>query len=581
MVMHIAILPQDVASRIAAGEVIERPASVVKELVENSLDAGATDIKVEVLRGGRRLSRVIDDGHGIPALEAELAFERYATSKLKSIDDLSGISTLGFRGEALRSIAAVSQVTMVTRAESEAVGNLLRLEGGQLVLRETTGGTPGTVVTVENLFYNTPARLKFMRSAMTESRYISELVASYAMAYPRVRFSLLQDGRKVFQSKGSGSLYDVLVDVYGLEIAQQMLEVQEDSVGSTCVSVTGFVSGPLLHRSSSRNLTMLVNGRWVRDRVISHAIREAYHSLLPKGRHPIVVLRADLPGDQVDVNVHPAKSEVRFRDTGAVYSSVQKAVRRALSRRAMVPADSTSFTWERVVEERERRLVGIEDRYPATAGALALELQRTTAPSERFVEAPSRDKLPMLRVLGQLGRTYIIAEGPTGMYLVDQHAAHERVLYERFEEERSKAAIATQTLVEPVVIDEGPGGMWEDGPRLERLRELGFDVEPFGSGALLVRAVPAVLGVGDIRKSVTDILEEMQIANGSQSAADAAVISLACHGAIRSGQTLGLDEMRALVVQLEQTRLPRTCPHGRPTMLHVSAERLEKEFGRR
>jgi DNA mismatch repair protein MutL len=336
-----------------------------------------------------------------------------------------------------------------------------------------------------------------------------------------------------------------------------------------------------LHRSSSRNLTMLVNGRWVRDRVISHAIREAYHGVLPKGRHPIVVLRADLPGDQVDVNVHPAKSEVRFRDTGAVYSSVQKAVRRTLSRRAPIPGDSTSFTWERAVDERQRRLLRVGDRDPATPSALALELQRTAAPEAQLVDLPSTDKVPMLRVLGQLGRTYIVAEGPTGMYLVDQHAAHERVLYERLEQQRSQAEVATQTLVEPVVIKAGPIGAGPSDPHLATLRELGFDVEPFGSGTLLVRSVPAVLKQADVGKSVTDILEEMQIANGGQSPHDALLVSLACHGAIRSGQTLGPDEMRALVVQLEQTSLPRTCPHGRPTMLHVSAERLEREFGRR
>jgi DNA mismatch repair protein MutL len=579
--MQIRVLPQDVASRIAAGEVIERPASVVKELVENSVDAGAAEIRVEVRQGGRRLIRVIDDGQGIPQEEAEIAFQRYATSKLRSIEDLQQISTLGFRGEALRSIAAVSQVTMVTRAESQEVGTLLRLEGGRVVRRESKGAGKGTVLTVENLFYNTPARLKFMRSSATEARHISELVTCYALAYPHLRFSLLEDGRSVFQSKGSGSLYDVLVEVYGLEVAQQMLEIKDGSRATSTVRVKGFVGDPLLNRADARNLTMLVNGRWVRDRLIGHAVREAYHGLLPKGRHPIAVLKVELPGDQVDVNVHPAKSEVRFRDTGAVYSSVQKAVRQALSRMAPVPGDSASFTWEHVVDDRQRRLVEATDRPTARPGELAFEVQRTAEPLLPVTEVPSGGKLPMLRVLGQLGRTYIIAEGPTGMYLIDQHAAHERVLYERFQVERAGTSVASQTLVSPVTIEPPPRMGRIEETRLVKLRELGFDIEPFGSGTYLVRGVPAVLQLGDIERSVLDILEEAESASGSRPWDDEIVVSLACHGATRSGQTLGVEDMRALIVQLEQTSLPRTCPHGRPTMVHVSAERLEKEFGRR
>ncbi len=579
--MPIKVLPQDVASRIAAGEVIERPASVVKELVENSVDAGAGDIRVEVRQGGRRLIRVLDDGHGIPQEETQLAFERYATSKLRCIEDLSQISTLGFRGEALRSIAAVSHVTMVTRAEGEEVGTLLCLEGGRVVRHESRGANRGTVLTVENLFYNTPARLKFMRSPATEARHISELVTCYAMAYPMLRFSLLEDGRSVFQSKGSGSLYDILVEVYGLKVAQQMLEIKDGAGATPTVRVRGFVSDPLLNRADTRNLTMLVNGRWVRDRLIGHAVREAYHGLLPKGRHPIAVLRVELPGEQVDVNVHPAKSEVRFRDTGAVYSSVQRAVRQTLAGMGPVPGDSASFTWEHAVESRQRRLVQAMDRATVRPGELAFEVQRTAEPVLPTAEAPARGKLPMLRVLGQLGRTYIIAEGPTGLYLIDQHAAHERVLYERFRVERTSASVASQTLVSPVTIEPGPRLGTLDEARLSKLRELGFDMEPFGSGTYLVRGIPALLQVADVEQSVTDILEEAERAGGERPWDDEIVVSLACHGAIRSGETLGAEEMRALVVQLEQTSLPRTCPHGRPTMLHVSAERLEREFGRK
>jgi DNA mismatch repair protein MutL len=579
--MTIRILSPEVASKIAAGEVVERPASVVKELIENSIDAGATEVKVEIRQGGRRLIRVIDDGCGIPRDEVKLAFERYATSKLQSSEQLATISTLGFRGEALPSIAAVSQATLVTHAQGEEMGTLLRLEAGRMVRHEAQGAGQGTVVTVENLFFNTPARLKFLRSDATEARHISELVTCYAMAYPGLRFGLLSDGKTVFQSKGTGRLYDVLVDVYGLQVAEQMLEVQDGQSSKSSVSVSGFVSDPLLNRSHSRNMTVLVNGRWVRDRVTSYAIREAYHSLLPRGRHPVVVLRLEMPADRVDVNVHPAKSEVRFRDTGEVFSAVQRAVRGTLAEMAPVPRDSGSFGWDSVVETGRRRLVEAGDRARPRAGELALEVQRTAEPLVASIEDDTREKLPMLRVLGQLGRTYIIAEGPTGMYLIDQHAAHERVLYERFQKERTTAAVVSQTLVEPITIESGPRQAILDGARLAKLRELGFDIESFGGDTYLVRAVPAILTTADLAESIVEIMGDAQTADGTRPWEEEITIGLACRGAIKSGESLSKDQMQELVVQLEQTSLPRTCPHGRPTMLHVSARQLEREFGRR
>jgi DNA mismatch repair protein MutL len=579
--MAIQVLAQEVASKIAAGEVVERPASVVKELVENSIDAGAGDIKVEVRQGGRRLIRVVDDGCGIPQDEVALAFERYATSKLQSVEQLSEISTLGFRGEALPSIAAVSQVTVATHARGEETGTLLRLEGGRTIRHEPQGAAPGSVVTVENLFFNTPARLKFLRSDATEAQHISEMVTCYAMAYPSLRLSLLADGRTVFQSKGTGNLYDVLVDVYGLEVAERMLAIPNGALGESTISVSGFVGDPLLNRSRARNVTVLVNGRWVRDRLTSYAIREAYHSLLPRGRHPIVVLRLQIPSDQVDVNVHPAKSEVRFRNTGEVFSAVQKAVRQTLAGMAPVPGDSASFGWEAVVETRQSRLVEAGGRVGARPGELALDVQRTGELLAAGDEGVSRDKLPMLRVLGQLGRTYIIAEGPTGMYLIDQHAAHERVLYDRFAEESARATVASQRLMEPITIEVGPRQAVLDEVRLVKLRDFGFDIEAFGGGTYLVRAVPAILRATDLANTIVDITNEAHLADGARPWEEEIKIGLACHGAVKAGQELSVDQMQELVVQLEQTSLPRTCPHGRPTMLHVSAKQLEREFGRR
>lgn len=579
--MPIRILPEEVASRIAAGEVVERPASVVKELVENSIDAVAGDVKVEMQEGGRRLIRVIDDGEGISADEVPVAFERYATSKLGAVEDLSHIATLGFRGEALSSIAAVSQLTVTTKAKGEGVGTLLRLEGGRVVRHEPHGAAQGTVVTVENLFYNTPARLKFLRSQATEGRHVTELVTCYAMAFPRLRFGLLSDGRRAFQSKGSGDLYEVLMDVYGIETAQQMLKIDRDSTTTSAIVVHGFVSDPALHRSRGRHLITLVNGRWVRDRLISYAIREAYHTVLPRGRHPIAVVQVDLPPDQVDVNVHPAKSEVRFRNSGDAFAAVQKAVRQTLARKAPVPRASSSFGWERGLETRQRRLVEMSRSMRPTRGELALELHRTGEQAATAQGAPLKGKLPMLRVLGQVGGTYVIAEGPTGMFLIDQHAAHERVLYERFQTERAEARVSSQRLLEPLVVQPGPRQAALMQERLVSLKEFGFEIEPFGGDTYLVRAVPAILQGTDLAQTILDIADEADNRDRVDSWQEMVTVNLACHGAAQAGQTLSMQQMRDLVRQLEETKLPRTCPHGRPTILHVSAEQLQREFGRK
>ena len=345
--MPIHLLPNELVSQIAAGEVVERPASVVKELVENALDAGATDIRIEVAQGGRKLIRVGDNGAGIPAAEVELAFTRHATSKIASADDLSRITTLGFRGEALASIAAVAHVTCVTRARGEDVGTQLRVGGDRIIERKGIGAPPGTLITVEDLFHSVPARLKFLKADTTERRHIDGLVTRYALAYPAVRFRLTHDGRTTFETSGSGKLIDVLIAAYGLQVAQEMLAV-EDRPDRSCqpsvglrpvrsISVSGYVSSPSLSRANRNDLTLFVNGRWVQDRNLTYAVVQAYHSMLMVGRYPLCFLRVEVPPEDVDVNVHPAKAEVRFRNPDEVFRAVQRAVRAVLVEHAPVP----------------------------------------------------------------------------------------------------------------------------------------------------------------------------------------------------------------------------------------------------
>jgi DNA mismatch repair protein MutL len=537
--------------------------------------------------------RVIDNGCGIPGDEVELAFARHSTSKLESASDLARVSTLGFRGEALASIAAVAQVSLVSRTAQESVGTQVKLENGAIVGREGKGCPQGTVVTVENLFYNIPARLKFLRREATEAGHISQLVSRYAMAHPELRFSLLTDGRLAFQSTGSGKLYDVLVKVYGLEAAQQMLPVESGSGepraegGRTDIRVHGYVSSPSLHRSNRQYLTFFVNRRWVQDRSLSYAASEAYHTLLLTGRYPIVVLNVDLDPAEVDVNVHPTKREVRFRRGNEVFAAVQRAVRRVLTESSPLPTVASrphplgSLAAGPSVWGQPRRLTGVGSEH-RPVGQLAMEVQRTAEDALATTVTPQmRPKLPMLRVLGQLGQTYIIAEGPGGMYLIDQHTAHERVLYERFTAERARMAVASQQLLTPLPLELTPRQHVAMAAHLEALTELGFEIEPFGGETYLLRAVPAVLERGDIGQAVADILDELAEEGSGETGEEKALISVVCHSAVRAGQTLSMEEMRDLVRQLEETNLPHTCPHGRPTMVHLSAEQLAREFGRR
>lgn len=591
--MPIRILPPQVASKIAAGEVVERPASVVKELIENAIDAGATDIRIETRSGGRRLIRVSDNGAGIPEDEAALAFARHATSKISSEEDLTRIQTLGFRGEALASIAAVSQVTMLTCTQGADAGVLLRLEGGEVIQKEKRASSPGTVVTVENLFYNTPARLKFLRSEATESSHIIKLVSAYAIAYPELRFTLIDDGRLALQTSGNGKLYDVLVKVFGLETTQLLLEIQAgdntqhaDSLPQqSSINVYGYVGSPNLHRATRDYQLFFVNRRWIQDRSLSYAVEEAYRTILPAGRYPAAILGITMPPADVDVNVHPTKREVRFRDPRGVFSTVQRAVRHTVLQQAPIaqattpPAAVLPREWER---HRTPSMNLSGTTAPLTPAEMALEVQRTADIEPAMISsAPMLQQLPMLRVLGQIRQTYIIAEGPDGLYLIDQHAAHERVLFEQLQAEYASMSTSAQTLLQPLPIELPPQQRRLLDAMLESLATFGFDITPFGGDTYLVRAIPATLKPADVPGVIAELLDIASEGRDTALSAERLLMVIACHGAVRAGQTLTLDEARELIRQLEQTTAPYTCPHGRPTMIHLSSVQLERSFSRR
>ncbi len=595
--MTIRVLRPEVAARIAAGEVVERPASVVKELVENALDAGATRIAVEVAGGGLDSIRVSDDGCGIEPAELETAFARHATSKLDDGEDLSLIVTLGFRGEALPSIAAVAEVQAVSRPSHCQAAAYLRLSPGAPSQQGTKGAPVGTSVTVRHLFARQPARRKFLRSAASEASAVAAVVTHCALAHPEVRFSLVMDGRQSLATTGSGYLRDALSAVYGPEVAGAMLEVRpaararldEATTAKGAVSVAGMVSPPHISRAGRGYISLFVNRRCIQNRRLTYAVEEAYQGMLMVGRHPIAALDLRVPYEEVDVNVHPTKAEVRFRDESAVFGAIQRAVRQALLTASPVPGGDPgqppgpAFAlagqpampplWEHGLKLATRATAGI-------AGVIDAASPSTAAPAVEPPAATPAQTLPVLRVIGQFGGVYIVAEGPDGMYLIDQHAAHERVLYERFLQQRRQRSPPVQGLLEPVALELAPGHGALLAQEEEALREYGFDVEPFGDGAYVLRALPRSLAGGDLRQTVGGFLDLMQNEEGGDGR-DRVAMSLACHGAVRAGKTLALDEMRELIQQLEESEAPQTCPHGRPTMIHMSADVLAREFGRR
>jgi len=575
--MPIRILPPEVAAKIAAGEVIERPLSVAKELLENAIDAGADEIHLEIVQGGRRLIRVADNGCGIPAAEVELAFARHATSKLSSAEELYQVRTLGFRGEALASIAAVSRLTLSTRARDEEVGTLIRLEGGTILGREAHGRMPGTTVQVENLFYNTPARLKFLRSEATEAGHVARLVSNYALAYPELRIVLQHNERLILRTQGNGALLDVLVTLYGLDVAEKMIAIPRPEGDKATLCVWGYIGAPELHRADRHDILFFVNRRWVQDSALTYAVTEAYRTLLPQGRYPMAVLNIALPPEDVDVNIHPTKREVRFRHEREVFTAVQRAIRTTLLAQHPVPMARGPFAppaWQGHQPFARGRYL------TPTQAQMALEVQRTgEMPAPTPIERPER--LPMLRVLGQIAQSYIIAEGPGGMYLIDQHAAHERIRYEELKAQQGRSEVASQELLKPLPLELSPQQSILLEAHIGMLEPYGFEIIPFGGTTFLVKRVPANLVGEDITTALIEILNAALEGGQAFSWEEQILITLSCHTAVRAGQTLTLEEQRDLVRRLERATLPHTCPHGRPTVIHLSQERLEKEFGRR
>ncbi len=616
MGQNIRILPETLCNQIAAGEVVERPASVVKELLENSLDAGATEIRIEVERGGKRLLRIIDDGTGMNRDDAFLSLERHATSKIHSEADLFRLGTLGFRGEALPSIASVSRLTLRTRSEQSDEGWEIYAEGGTVKRAGAVGIPSGTSIEVRDLFFNTPARRKFLRRDETEMGHIGDVVTKLALAHPEVQFRLVHNGRSILDVYRQASLIDRIASLLGRPVLKDLLAVEKD--GPEEMALSGFVSEPSANRSGTGSIYTFINGRFIRDRVVQHALMDGYRNLLVKGRYPVAVLFLAIDPAMVDVNVHPTKHEVRFRDQRQVHDFIAASVRDTLRPSNWLPTSgppsggdiltpeegpvgppssappSTIPFGQRVEHAATIARRGVQEALQGYARSSAGETLAGFSPRPKVAPGPFWMPKPAgepqeggffssLEIIGQYTRSYIVCQDGADLILIDQHAAHERIGFEKLRSEYRRGRIERQALMFPAVLelDFKEAALLEEYH--EELAQLGFEIEPFGGKTFALKAIPQILGDAKAEQLIRDVAGEMATVGKSGLAEEAledVLILMACHSVIRANQTLSMEQIHALMAELDKVDFKAHCPHGRPVMKRLALSEIERMFKR-
>lgn len=588
----ILLLDDVTASRIAAGEVVERPASAVKELIENALDAGAHSVTVILEDGGKRRIEVVDDGCAMDPEDAVLAVQRHATSKIRCADDLASIATLGFRGEALPSIASVSHFALTTKPAALQAGTRLIMHGGVLDRVEEVVCPNGTSVLVEDLFYNTPARLKFLKTTQTELGRCIEAVGMLAASHPSVVFRLIHNGQEVFATPGSGDLIGTLTRIWGRETARKLVRVSDDDPH---LRVTGFIGTPDAARPGRTHQLFVVCGRPVRSRLLGHALEMAFRDTTPEARYPICCLHVDMDPTFVDVNVHPAKLEVRFRNEAEVHGAVLRSVRRALVEHGLMPevrpqtpragSVSSGFGAGHPTQDvTEALLRGFAPLERGTIGVAPLGAEVNTSDANGSADETSLAQLLLgFKVLGQANNTFIVAATDDGIVVVDQHVAHERVLYERLTAQHTQHGVPSQRLAVPQTVSLGAAEYALVRDRVDEFRAAGWELEPFGGQALIVRAAPALVRAGQHEAVLRDMIDELvhqSVARRLVVDRDQVLIAHACRLAVKAGDPLSIEEMTGLLRQLAETRNPHFCPHGRPAAVLVSYSEVERRFKR-
>ena len=614
----IQILSEDVINKIAAGEVIERPASVVKELVENSLDAGATKILVDVENVGRDIIRITDNGSGMSPHDAKLSLIRHATSKITQADDLFNIHSLGFRGEALASIAAVSTLTIATAHADVSEGYSVTIQGGAILHEGACAHEQGTTIEVKSLFFNTPARQKFLKTDAVELRHIIDVVMQYALIHPHIRFRLIHNGETILDAPQVENLRERVAFLYGVSVAKEMIPI--DVTGDGFV-LKGFIGMPSQSRNDRGQQALYVNKRWIKNSDLREAIYEGYHSMLFHGKHPIFVLDIELDPMRIDVNIHPQKSEIKIEQRDEICSAVTAAVKKVLSSHNLIAEVVPRFEevagfskpgkysferdvqkvlevqneYEKIGEERGHTSSSVKSGVRGVANDVVREsssgyethgVNGGSGESSSFGINSSRDSsssLPHMRLLGQIHKTFFVAESEGGAFFIDQHAAHERVLYEKLMGDLSLGQITSQTLLQPVVVTVA----FRDVPILTShlifLQQLGLTLEPFGTNTFVLKTLPTIFGKQQPKELFLDFLGALHEGekNSLEKLREVILTRMACRGAVMAGDQVMISEMEEIVRQLSFTQYPFTCPHGRPTVIKVSAEELEKKFKRK
>lgn len=603
--MAIKLLDNSLINKIAAGEVIERPASVVKELLENSLDAGATDVKIEIVDSGLKLIKISDNGHGMDRDDLLLSYKRHATSKISNDDDLFNIMSLGFRGEALASIAEVSNLKIKTKTKDAVMGEFVEIEAGEIKNNGQAACSTGTIIEVSDLLFNVPARRKYLKSPEVEFNHILKVVTKYALIRKDVSFKLIKDGKDILNSKTSEELLNKIIYVYGVRIAKDLIEVYHEEDG---IRIQGYISKPALTRSDKNDQSLYVNNRYVKNKVVSDSIYDAYKTLLFIHRHPVYVLNIDIDPREIDVNVHPAKEVIRLKDEGLLSRIVFNAISKTFKKSSLIPdADLEKESTGKPLKTypfKSDFQSNLESESQPSAMSHELYAEKETKTEEakekkidygwqmskedilaREIEEPKMKKHPNFGpfvVFGQINQSFIIAKSPEGLVVIDQHAAEERVNYEKFMKEKMSHAIKTQSFLTPKVIELNPYQYRAAISNKDFIRSLGYDFEDFGDNTIKLSAVPEIFGK---MKSILfiDIINELEKNKGEtiNTLIEERIIRFACRASIKAGDELTPFEMRELLRKLEDCDNPYTCPHGRPTLLNFTVSDLEKKFKRK
>jgi DNA mismatch repair protein MutL len=559
----IHILDESLINKIAAGEVVERPSSVVKELIENSLDAFATEISVEVKEGGISLIRVSDNGLGMDEEDAKLSLERHATSKISTVQDLFSIHTLGFRGEALSSIVAVAYVTISTRTKDDSEGTFIQAESGKIMQVKKTGCPVGTTVEISDLFFNTPVRKKYLKPISVEFSHILDIITRYALVHPDVFFKLSHNSKIILSSPKTKDLLGNITSIYGKDTAKNLIPV---SYSTDYASISGYISKPSFTRNDRTQQSIYVNKRYIKNQIISDALHDAYHSLLFLDRQPIAVLIFEITPDKIDVNVHPSKDVIRVKQEQELHDFVFNAVKQALSTNNLIPDVSIESTQAQATKKY---------KFESDKQCVLIARDKDLKKIEPVV---AQESIGPVLIIGQINKMYILAEDKKGLLIIDQHAAQERILYEQFMDMYEKKGVITQKLLKPKMVEVSPVEFTIIKDNLTLLNELGFETEEYGKNSFIVRTIPFIFE-RNYAMLIIDVFHELG-SKSMDSLKEERIIRFACRAAIKAGDELTKDEMRELIETLDKTKQPYSCPHGRPTMISISLSELERKFKR-